>query len=195
MVLVRHWLAAGSPGWQGRPLGSFESWCHIVGAILDSAGIAGFLENRGELYRQVDQESEEWRAFVEAWWTAHQEPPRQGRRAGLHSSGTTTSSPACSPLARAPSNDRAMSLRLGKALSARRDRAYGAIFIRKPGTDAHQKTGLYSLEKAAPDHQLPASPAHLPQQKAGDHRFNAGGAGDAGIVSSSRAQDADGRPW
>ena len=193
-ILVRHWLAAGSPLWQGRPLGSFESWCRVVGGILDSAAIPGFLENRPELYRHVDQESEEWRGFLEAWWSEHGgRPVKAAELVSLVRDNDLI--PRVFASARDPSNDRAMSLRLGKALSARRDRAYGDIFIRKPGTDSHKKTGLYSLEKAAPDHQLPASPAHLPQQKAGDHRFNAGSAGNAGNVSSSRAQAADGRPW
>ena len=93
------------------------------------------------------------------------------------------------------SDDRAMSLRLGKALSARRDRAYGDLFIRKPGTDAHQKTGLYSLEKAASGDRSRASPAHLPQHNDPVHRLDASSAGVAGDVASSRAQDAEGRPW
>ncbi len=193
-ILVRHWLAAGSPLWQGRPLGSFESWCRVVGGILDSAGIPGFLENRPELYRHVDQESEEWRAFVQAWWSVHRDHRVKAAEL-LPLVKEHDLVPSLFASARDGTNDRAMSLRLGKALSARRDRAFGDIFIRKPGTDSHQKTGLYSLEKAAPDHQSPASPAHLPQQKAGDHRFNAGGAGDAGNVSSSRAQDAEDNPW
>ena len=193
-ILVRRWLALGSPLWQGRPLGSFESWHRIVGGILDSAGIPGFLENRPELYRHVDQESEEWRAFVEAWWTAHQDRPvKAAELVSLVRDNDLI--PGLFASARDPSNDRAMSLRLGKALSDRRDRCYGDLFIRKPGTDAHQKTGLYALEKAAPDHQSPASPAHLPQQKAGDHRFNAGSAGGAGDIASSRAQDAKKNSW
>ena len=84
-----HWLAAGSSSHGGRrPLGSFESWCRVVGGILDSAAIPGFLDNRAELYRQVDQESEEWRAFTQAWWSEligtgpvkarRAGPPRQG---------------------------------------------------------------------------------------------------------------------
>ena len=147
-----------------------------------------------ELYRHVDQESEEWRAFVQAWWSVHGDRPVKAAEL-LPLVKEHDLVPSLFASARDPSDDRAMSLRLGKALSRCRDRAFGDIFIRKPGTNAHQKTGLYSLEKAAPDHQSPASPAHLPQQKAGDHRFNAGGAGDAGNVSSSRAQDAEDNPW
>ena len=193
-VLVRRWLADGRPGWQERPLGSFESWCRTLGGILDCAGLPGFLENRPELYRHVDQESEEWRAFLQAWWSVHRDHRVKAAEL-LPLIRDNDLIPGVFASARDPSNDRAMSLRLGKALSARRDRAYGDIFIRKPGTDPHKKTGLYSLEKVAPDHQLPVSPAHLPHRIESDHRFSAGGAGDAGIVSSSRAQDAEGTPW
>ena len=194
LVLIKRWLAAGSPLWQGRPLGSFESWCRVVGGILDSAAIPGFLDNREELYRHVDQESEEWRAFLQAWWSEYRDRPvKAAELVPLVRDNDLI--PGVFASARDPSNDRSMSLRLGKALSARRDRAYGDIFIRKPGTDAHQKTGLYSLEKAGSVRQSPASPAHLPQQDAGDHRFSSDGAGDAGSVSPSRAQAADGRPW
>ena len=193
-ILVRRWLALGSPLWQGRPLGSFESWHRIVGGILDSAGIPSFLQNRDELYRQVDQESEEWRAFLQAWWSVHEtRPVKAAKLVPLVREHDLI--PGVFASARDPSNDHAMSLCLGKALSARRDRAYGDIFIRKPGTDAHQKTGLYALDRASPNEASHASPARLPQQKAGDHRFNAGSAGDAGDISSSRAQDAGGRPW
>ena len=193
-VLVRRWLADGRPGWQGRPLGSFESWCRIVGGILDRAAIAGFLENRPELYRHVDQESEEWRGFLHAWWSVHRDHRVKAAEL-LPLVRDHDLVPSLFASARDGADDRSMSLRLGKALSARRDRAYGDIFIRKPGTDSHQKTGLYSLEKASSDRQHPGSPAHLPQQDDPVHRLDASSAGDAGIVSSSRAQDAEDNPW
>ena len=193
-VLVRRWLADGRPGWQGRPLGSFESWCRVVGGILDSAGIPSFLQNRDELYRQVDQESEEWRGFLQAWWSLHKSRPvKAAELVPLVRDNDLI--PGVFASARDPSNDHAMSLRLGKALSARRDRAYGDIFIRKPGTDAHQKTGLYALERASPNEASHASPARLPQQDDPVHRLDASSAGDAGDIASSRAQDAGDRPW
>jgi hypothetical protein len=67
LVLVRNWFAVGQPGWFGAVLGSYEAWCSTVGGILEAAGVSGFLENREELYRAADAESEEWRAFV-SWW-------------------------------------------------------------------------------------------------------------------------------
>ena len=71
LVLAQNWIASGKPAWSGNPMGTFESWCHVVGGILEQAGIEGFLANRDELYRNVDTESEEWRAFVAAWWESH----------------------------------------------------------------------------------------------------------------------------
>ena len=68
LVLVQNWLALGRPAWTGRPMGTFEEWSRVVGGILSAAGIEGFLANREELYRTVDGETEEWRAFVLAWW-------------------------------------------------------------------------------------------------------------------------------
>ena len=157
-VLVRRWLADGTPVWQGRPLGSFESWGRIVGGILDSAGIPGFLENRSALYRQVDQESEQWRAFLQAWWSLHESRPvKAAELVALVRDNDLI--PGLFASARDGADDRSMSLRLGKALSTRRDRAYGDLFIRKPGTDAHQKTGLYALERASPNEASHASPA------------------------------------
>jgi hypothetical protein len=38
LVLVRHWLACGKPCWEGRPLGSFESWSKVVGGVLAAGG-------------------------------------------------------------------------------------------------------------------------------------------------------------
>ncbi len=160
-VLVRRWLADGRPGWQGRPLGSFESWCRTLGGILDCAGLPGFLENRPELYRHVDQESEEWRGFLHAWWSVHRDHRVKAAEL-LPLVRDHDLVPSLFASARDGADDRSMSLRLGKALSARRDRAYGDIFIRKPGTDSHQKTGLYSLEKASSDRQHPGSPRASP---------------------------------
>ncbi|MEE8384368.1 MAG: bifunctional DNA primase/polymerase, partial [Dehalococcoidia bacterium] len=51
LVLTQNWIARGMPRWTGRPLGSFESWSRVVGGILQTAGIGGFLANREELYR------------------------------------------------------------------------------------------------------------------------------------------------
>jgi hypothetical protein len=69
VVLVKAWQAKGCPGpVAGTPeFGSFESWRNVVGGILNTAGIAGFLLNLDDARRDADQESAVMRGFMEAW--------------------------------------------------------------------------------------------------------------------------------
>lgn len=68
LTLVNAWIAAGCPAPQRvtTMLGSYESWWYVIGGILETAGIPGFLGNRGATL--TDQESHEWRTLVELWW-------------------------------------------------------------------------------------------------------------------------------
>lgn len=67
LSLVRAWLDAGRPLWQGRTLGMFDSWSRVLGGILEVAGIKGFLGNLRDLYENSDAEGAVWRGFVKAW--------------------------------------------------------------------------------------------------------------------------------
>lgn len=162
LVLVRHWIAIGRPAWAGKPMGSFESWCQTVGGILDAAGIDGFLGNRDELYRQADVESDEWRDFTAAWW----------ERFGGASVQTADLYPLLSEGDLLPSlfrnvrgepSERGMRTRLGTAIIARRDRAFGSLFIRERGSDAHRKGKLFALEAAEPHAPGEIGSAQVPQ--------------------------------
>ncbi len=72
LTLARAWIAAGR---QVAPaaiqLGSYEAWSTVLGGILHTAGIGGFLENREELYANSDDESAVDEAFIAAWWARH----------------------------------------------------------------------------------------------------------------------------
>ena len=39
----------------------------VIGGILESCGVAGFLEDRAAVHGEFDAEGEEWLAFVEVW--------------------------------------------------------------------------------------------------------------------------------
>ena len=67
LTLCRAWIAAGRPR-SPRSLGSFESWSHILGGILEVAGVAGFLANLDEVMAASDAEGNAWRSFVQLWW-------------------------------------------------------------------------------------------------------------------------------
>lgn len=72
LTLIQAWLAAGQP--QGKKtLGMFEEWARVMGGILEVAGIKGFLGNLIQFYDRSDSEGQAWRAFLLAWWNAHQD--------------------------------------------------------------------------------------------------------------------------
>ena len=68
LTLVRHWYASGRPIATTPVLGSFEEWCRIVGGVLGSAGIRGFLGNLSALLERADQDRGEWQVFLEWLW-------------------------------------------------------------------------------------------------------------------------------
>lgn len=66
LVLARAWYSSGCPTAPGLPhFGSFEQWARIVGGILHTAGIRGFLTNQDTLVEQSDDEGAEWAALLE----------------------------------------------------------------------------------------------------------------------------------
>jgi hypothetical protein len=75
LTLVQNWLAAGRPSFSGRPLGSFEAWSRIMGGILQTAGITGFLENQNEFYESADEDSLAARCFVRVMVGKYQTQP------------------------------------------------------------------------------------------------------------------------
>jgi hypothetical protein len=69
LVLVKAWLADGRPGPVDETpgFGSFNSWREVVGGIMNTAGIPGFLLNLEAARQEADQESADIRAFMEMW--------------------------------------------------------------------------------------------------------------------------------
>ena len=61
LTLVQNWLAAGSPYFTGRTLGSYEEWAGVMGGILGTSGIEGFLGNLDEFYEASDAETQSGR--------------------------------------------------------------------------------------------------------------------------------------
>jgi len=59
-------IAVGKPR-SARTIGSFENWAHVVGGVLEVAGIAGFLDNLEEMMEASDTEGAAWSAFIAAW--------------------------------------------------------------------------------------------------------------------------------
>ncbi len=138
LVLVRSWTAAGRPAGE-RTLGSFESWAAVVGGVLAHAGIAGFLEDTEKLYEEADAEGQEWREFVAAWWVEHGDvwvaTADLLRLAGERDllGGVI-----------GDKSERSRLIRLGRALSAARDRHFGGWRL-AAGRNSNSKAAQYRL--------------------------------------------------
>lgn len=65
-VLCQNWIQAGCPPGE-RIVGSYEEWSKVIGGVLQSAGIAGFLSNSSDFYVASDTNGQAWRDLIEAW--------------------------------------------------------------------------------------------------------------------------------
>jgi hypothetical protein len=73
LVLVQHWIIRGRPAFRARTLGSYESWAEVIGGILDTAGIEGFLANIAAFHARADAETAAWSDFIDAWWQTYRD--------------------------------------------------------------------------------------------------------------------------
>lgn len=190
LVLIQHWITSGHRPWVGQPLGSYEVWSSLVGGVLEAAGINGFLANREQLYRRMDGETEEWRAFVRCWWDAFGERPV--RCADLLPMALDAMPSLFLDAKDLPDHQRAALL--GRAMKTRLDRRYESLFIKLADGDAHKKVNLWRLECAGDAADRSLSPADPPQNQRSTPDSAAGVAGDAGVFSYPELQEENERP-
>jgi len=75
LTLIQAWVVAGRPAFRGRLLGGFDDWSRVMGGVLETVGIPGFLGNLEEFYAEVDEETEQLREYLGVWWTRMQDKP------------------------------------------------------------------------------------------------------------------------
>jgi putative DNA primase/helicase len=68
LTMIRNWIAQGQPAPSCQPLGSYERWSSVIGGILASAGVQGFLEDMEEFYANADADSTPARDLVNQWF-------------------------------------------------------------------------------------------------------------------------------
>lgn len=64
LTLCRGWFATGCRVAKTPKLGSFERWSTVIGGVLATAGIEGFLDDLEKFYDEADDETPEWEAFL-----------------------------------------------------------------------------------------------------------------------------------
>jgi len=68
ITLINAWIQAGMPRFTAQRKGSYEAWGEIIGGILQTVGIEGFLKNEHELYTAATTETARLVEFVETWY-------------------------------------------------------------------------------------------------------------------------------
>lgn len=66
VTMVRGWLAAGANTVNTR-MGDYSRWASTVAGILDYLSVPGWLANRDSATTTMDDEAQEWAAFLTAW--------------------------------------------------------------------------------------------------------------------------------
>jgi len=67
LTILRAWIVAGRPRYDGPLLGSYEPWSRVMGGILQHAEVGGFLQDRDRLYEGTDRETETARLLIHSW--------------------------------------------------------------------------------------------------------------------------------
>lgn len=140
LVLIQAWVAQGQPQSSAR-LGSFEHWASIMGGVLETCGVDGFLGNLEDLYANADVESDAWRRFTATWWESH--GPTPTATSELHA---LCEAHDLLPNVRGDGAQRSQQTRLGNALHKVRDRVYGEFQIVTMPPDRNKRS-LYALRQ------------------------------------------------
>ena len=141
LTLCQAWIAAGRPRGH-KTIGSYENWAGVIGGILETAGIPGFLGNLEEMMAASDAEGAAWSAFISAWWD----------RFGTAEVGTSDLfdlTLACDPPLRlSGQNEQARRTSLGASIKRMRDRIFrlGDVSLRLASARRVQGALKWQLE-------------------------------------------------
>jgi putative DNA primase/helicase len=123
LTIVRAWICAGRP-LGGQTIGSYERWAQVVGGILSTIGVQGFLANRDRLLETADDDTATWHQFIEAWAEKYSE--QDVTAAELRPIAETI-------IELGQGDERSRTKRLGKALRSHRDCVFGEWRIEQRG--------------------------------------------------------------
>jgi putative DNA primase/helicase len=74
LVIIQNWIAKGCPDPENLPaLGSYEEYRRVIGGMLQTAGIQGFLGNLQTFYQSSDEETQALTKLIHYWWDNFQD--------------------------------------------------------------------------------------------------------------------------
>ena len=141
LTLCQAWIAAGKPR-GSKTIGSYENWAQVIGGVLATAGIPGFLGNLEDMMAASDSEGAGWSAFIAAWWDRFGTAP-------VGAADLFDVAIFCDPSPpMSGGTERAQKTAFGISISRMRDRVFRletrAVRVRKAGVS--HKTTRWQLE-------------------------------------------------
>ena len=143
LTLARAWIARDRPAGPPRHLGTYESWSKVLGGILHTAGIPGFLANVETFYETTaDDELRALHGLVDAWWRVH-----GNAKVGVRDIWDLIQTESID-LDLGEKSEKSQRTRLGKLLGRMRDRIFDGRRVQNAGTDGRAAVQLYRLVEA-----------------------------------------------
>jgi hypothetical protein len=158
LTLVRAWFAQGQPRPdRGVSFGSFEVWERIVGGIIQTAGLTGFLDNLKVWRSESDFETQYWLGHLK--WLRREFGGRPFRTADVKDKALAAPGEYPAPPKLDEFQDRGYGKALGEAYSRLRGRRYEGLWMERAGY-AHGHVTLWTVFDQ--DDSGPASPPPAP---------------------------------
>jgi hypothetical protein len=142
LTMIQNWIAKGKPVPSCKPLGSYESWSYVIGGILESARVNGFLEDMEEFYANADADSTPDRDLVNHWFAKY-------GNSTVMAKDLLEIAMGIDGLELRGNSDRAIRVSLGITLKGLKDRVFGGLRVKSVG--ASHGAGLWKIEKVADD--------------------------------------------
>ena len=77
ITLIRAWVEKGKPDFKGMVKGSFSSWSNVIGGILETVEIPGFLSNEAALYDKTVEGTSALVEFIKTWAKTYPDEKRE----------------------------------------------------------------------------------------------------------------------
>jgi hypothetical protein len=131
LTIVRAWFAEGQPKPAGGvAFGGFEKFARVLGGILHTAGVDGFLGNLQAWRSESNFSSSYWESHLR--WLVEQFGTAEFTASAVRSKLVTTADPAFPPIKGDPEDKANFPKSLGEAYAKHRDRGYGGLRLRRP---------------------------------------------------------------
>lgn len=163
LTLVRAWFAQGSPyPKRGVSFGSFETWERIVGGIVETAGLPGFLDNLAAWRSDSDFNTQYW--IVHLKWLVEQFGDRPFRAAEVKAKALADPAEYPAPPDLDDPTEKKYTKALGEAYSRLQGRRFEGVRIERQGS-AHGHVSLWRVftdEEPTSGQEGAGGPSDLP---------------------------------